>query len=220
MSADTGQDDISAVTLCVDLDGTLIRSDLLHESVFALLKHDFFSVLKIPIWLVRGKARLKAEIAKRVDIDPATLPYNEDLLEYLRTQQKNGRKLVLTTATDEKFANAVANHLKIFDEVIASDGATNNSGVGKAEKLVSQFGERGYVYAGNAPEDAVVWATAAGAITVGNASRLNNYLPRDLFVEKHIENSRRLLVDCVRATSKKNTTTAPISTANQSVVMR
>ncbi|MGH8497863.1 MAG: UbiA family prenyltransferase, partial [Methylococcales bacterium] len=158
-----------APPLVVDLDGTLIRTDLLHESALALLRHDPLAALAIPVWLVRGKASMKAEIARRVDIDAATLPYNEPFLVWLRQQHAAGRQLILTTASHRKFAEAVATHLGLFDAVWASDEQTNLAGENKRRRLTAEFGERGFCYAGNASPDLKVWQSAASAVVV-NAS--------------------------------------------------
>ena len=122
--------------LCIDLDGTLLNSDLLLEAAFAQLKQAPLSVLRWPRWLAGGKARLKAEIAARVELDIETLPYNLALLAFLREQKAQGRTLVLVTASHRRFAEQVAEHLGLFDEVLATDGDRNLAGAHKAETLV------------------------------------------------------------------------------------
>ncbi len=156
--------------LCVDLDGSLIHTDLLHESTLLLAKQSPLSLFALPIWLARGKAYMKARIAERVVAQATLLPYNEPLLAWLREQRAAGRRLVLCTASDQRWAQAVADHLGIFDEVIASDGQTNLSSTRKSAALVQRFGERGYDYVGNATADLAVWKTARRAIVVGGTS--------------------------------------------------
>jgi hypothetical protein len=119
--------------LCIDLDGTLLNSDLLLESAFAQLKQAPLSVLNWPRWLAEGKANLKAEIAKRVELDTETLPYNQELLTFLREQKAQGRTLVLVTASHRQFAEPIADHLGLFDDVLATDGDRNLAGPHKAE---------------------------------------------------------------------------------------
>jgi 4-hydroxybenzoate polyprenyltransferase/phosphoserine phosphatase len=155
--------------LVVDLDGTLILGDLLHESALKLARLQSLAVLQLPLWLMRGKAALKHEIAQRVEVDVATLPYNKHLLGWLREQRAAGRRLVLCTASNERYAQDVAAYLGLFDEVIASDAQTNVSARRKAEVLAQRFGERGFDYAGNSADDLHVWARARQAIVV-NAS--------------------------------------------------
>ena len=121
--------------LCVDLDGTLVRTDLLVESLVALLKANPLFLFLLPFWLLKGKAYLKQQVADRVDIDPVSLPYNKPFLAWLKQQKKSGRALVLATASNVKHAQAVAGHLKLFDAVFASDARTNLSGTAKGARL-------------------------------------------------------------------------------------
>jgi phosphoserine phosphatase len=160
-------------TLVVDLDGTLIHTDMLHESAFGLLKAAPLSVLKLPwILLTKGKAQLKQWIAQQVDFDPSVLPYNQAFVQWLREQHAMGRRLVLCTASDRSIAEPIAKHLGFFDEVMASDGAVNLEGQHKAKALVEKFGEKGFDYAGNSPPDLEVWHHARKAIVVNASSQL------------------------------------------------
>ncbi|WP_081720956.1 UbiA family prenyltransferase [Pseudoxanthomonas suwonensis] len=156
--------------LCIDLDGTLLRTDLLHEAVLALLSRNLLYLFVLPLWLLKGKAPFKREIARRVRIAPETLPYDERVLEWLRTTSQRPR--VLCTASDVLLAEPIARHLGLFEEVMASDGRTNLGGSAKAAMLVERFGTRGFDYAGNTLVDMKVWAHAATAIVVNAPGRL------------------------------------------------
>src|SRR5208282_3719558 len=157
--------------LVVDLDGTLIKTDLLWESLARLLRRNPFQLFPVLFWwTTRGRAFLKRKLAARVVIDPATLPFNGPFLAFLREQKGAGRKLVLATASDREMAMPVANHLGLFDEVLGSDGKTNLRGANKLKVLTEKFGERGFDYAGNSAADLAVWRGAREAIVV-NASR-------------------------------------------------
>jgi apolipoprotein N-acyltransferase len=158
------------VPLVVDLDGTLIKTDLLWESLARLLRRNPFWIFPVLFWWLRGRAFLKKNLAARVAIDPATLPYNESLLAWLHEQKSGGRKLILATASDLQMALPVAHHVGIFDEVLGSDGRQNLRGDNKLKALVAKFGERGFDYAGNSAPDLAVWRGAREAIVV-NASR-------------------------------------------------
>lgn len=152
--------------LCVDLDGTLIHSDLLLESFLLLIKQNPLFLFLVPLWLLGGKARLKAEIASRVQLNGAALPYSEQFLDWLKAQKAQGREIWLCTASDQRMAQAVAQHVGLFDGVLASDGQTNLSGSNKAQQLVQRFGERGFDYCGNERVDLKVWQHARSAIVV------------------------------------------------------
>jgi apolipoprotein N-acyltransferase len=159
----------NSVPLCVDLDGTLIKTDLLWESLARLLRRNPFQLLPVLFWWARGRAFLKQQLVRRVTIDPAALPYHEPFLAWLREQKATGRKLVLVTASDRDMALPVANHVGLFDEVLGSDGKTNLRGANKLKALIAKFGERGFDYAGNSSADFAVWRGAREAIVV-NAS--------------------------------------------------
>lgn len=122
-----------AIPLCVDLDGTLIHSDLLLETFLLLIKRNPFYLGLIFFWLLGGKAALKAAIAQRVTLNPATLPYNQPFLQWLRTEHASGRELWLCTASNYRLADVVAKHLDIFTGVIASSDTQNLSGRVKAQ---------------------------------------------------------------------------------------
>src|SRR5262252_10057894 len=158
--------------LVADLDGTLIRTDLLVESVCVLLRQEPLALFALPAWLLKGRAQLKREIARRVQLDATLLPYRSDLLDYLRTERDKGRSIVLATASDEQFAESVADHLKLFDMVLASDGITNLAAERKRARLVAQFGEKGFDYVGNESRDLAVWSSARKATVVSRNPRL------------------------------------------------
>ena len=157
------------IPLCVDLDGTLIKTDLLWESLARLLRRNPFQLLSVLFWWTRGRAFLKRQLVRRVTIDPAALPYHEPFLAFLREQKAAGRKLVLVTASDRDMALPVAHYVGLFDEVLGSDGKTNLRGANKLKVLAEKFGERGFDYAGNSSADLAVWRGAREAIVV-NAS--------------------------------------------------
>ncbi len=161
--------DTSNVPLVVDLDGTVIRTDMMWESLARLLRRNPFAIFQILFWWTRGRARLKQKLVARIQIDPAALPYHEPFLDWLRKEKASGRTIVLATASDRRMAQPVADHLGLFDEVLASDGKTNLRRENKRHALVEKFGERGFDYAGNSKDDLTVWRSARMAIVV-NAS--------------------------------------------------
>lgn len=153
--------------LVVDLDGTLIRSDMLYECFWSSFSRDW----RTPLWavagLTRGRAALKARMAQCGAPDPATLPYTPEVLEHIRAWRDAGGRTALVTAADQSLAESISDHLGIFDEVHGSDGHTNLKGREKANFLIARFGERGYIYVGDSPADIPVWRAAATAVTVG-----------------------------------------------------
>jgi 4-hydroxybenzoate polyprenyltransferase/phosphoserine phosphatase len=153
--------------IAVDLDGTLARTDTLVESLFALLRERPAAALGLLPALAGGRARLKARLAAQVELDPALLPLNAPLVEWLQAQRDAGRRLVLVTAADQRIAHAVAARVGLFDAVMASDGTQNLKGATKAAALVERFGAGGFDYVGDAWADLPVWRAARRAIVVG-----------------------------------------------------
>ena len=135
-----------------------------------MLKKNPLAIFAALLWWTRGRAFLKQQLATRVTIDPATLPYHEKFLAWLREQKASGRKIILATASDLKMAQPVANHVGLFHEVLASDGKTNLRSGNKLKALTEKFGERGFDYAGNSSADFAVWRGVHEAVVV-NASR-------------------------------------------------
>jgi len=158
---------VKEVPLAVDLDGTLVRTDTLWESVAALVRRDPLAALALPFWLLRGKASFKSEIARRVEIDVSLLPYDAGVLRELRHQRSEGRWIVLATASDSRIAERVAAHLGLFDAVLASDGVNNLKREAKAQALVERYGEGRFDYMGEDRHDVPVWKHAGTAYVVG-----------------------------------------------------
>ena len=142
----------SLPALCVDLDGTLVKSDTLYDSTLALARHHPAKLLQLPGWLVQGKAALKRHITGAVQLDVAHLPYNRELLQYLEQQRTTGRPIYLATAADSALAERIAAHLNLFTGVLASDGAVNLAGSNKLAAFRQAFGDD-FSYIGNALPD-------------------------------------------------------------------
>ncbi|NIJ80447.1 4-hydroxybenzoate polyprenyltransferase/phosphoserine phosphatase [Xanthomonas arboricola] len=174
---------VSGRALCVDLDGTLLNSDILYESVLALLARNPLYLFLLPLWLLRGKAALKRELASRVVLPAETLPYNQQVLELLRATTQRPR--VLCTASDALLVKPIADHLGLFEQVIASDGKRNLSGRNKADVLVDAFGQGNFDYAGNGSVDLHVWEKAGGAWVVNNGATLARAAAQRTTVHAH-----------------------------------
>jgi 4-hydroxybenzoate polyprenyltransferase/phosphoserine phosphatase len=163
-------DQISAqegsVPLCLDLDGTLIRSDILVESALQLVRTSPGQAARIPLWLLKGKAYLKNQIAKFSDLRVDLLPYNQEVVELAHAVRKQGRPVVLATASNQKYANQIAEHLELFDGVHASDEQVNLSSSNKARFLVNTYGDHEFDYAGNSKKDLEVWQHSRQVLVV------------------------------------------------------
>ncbi len=162
----------AARPLVVDLDETLVRTDLLVESSFAYLAGDPLRIVAAGRALSQGRAQLKAEIARRTPLDVASLPYDPEVLKLIGEARGAGRPVYLASASDERYVGAIADHLGLFDGWFASNGVRNLSARAKAELLVERFGSRGFDYVGNGRADLPVWAAAGGAVAVGADARV------------------------------------------------
>lgn len=150
----------------VDLDGTLIKTDLLFESALKFIKQNMFNVFYLIYWLFQGKTTLKHKLAHKIDIDVKTLPYQTPLLDYLKTKKEQGLSLVLATASHMRYAKEVAAHLNIFDHVIATDLDNNMKGHRKLVAMSEYTKGKDFSYAGDSKADEPIWKAAASNIFV------------------------------------------------------
>jgi 4-hydroxybenzoate polyprenyltransferase/phosphoserine phosphatase len=176
--------------LVVDLDGTLVRSDLLIETAFSELGRRPHSLVDMMSALLRGKAALKHRLSEPVDFDPATLPYDDEVITRIRQASADGRPVYLASASNTRLVEAIAKHLGLFTGWFASDETTNLAGHVKAQRLVEAFGERGFDYIGNDAADLPVWARAERAIAIrAPASVARKLIQADVEVE-HLQHER------------------------------
>jgi 4-hydroxybenzoate polyprenyltransferase/phosphoserine phosphatase len=183
--------------LCVDLDGTLVRSDTLVDSLASGSRN--WRVWRALLTVLRSRAAMKQQIAEIEPVDAATLPYNTELLDYLKAEKARGRRLVLATAADQSTAAAVAAHLGLFDEILASDGERNLKGEKKADALAARFGERGFAYAGNDRSDLAVWRRAHSAVIVNASRGVAASAAKTTSVERHIADAGSRLKAMLKA---------------------
>ncbi len=161
----------STLPLCVDLDGTLVKSDTLLDTVVVLARQSPASLLQFPLWVAQGKAAFKRRVSSLAEIDVVRLPYNQPLLAYLRQQHAEGREIYLATGADMLLAERVAVHLGIFAGVMASDGSVNLTGRGKLAAFQQKF-PQGFCYIGNAHPDVALLACCAEPMVANPQRRL------------------------------------------------
>ncbi len=167
--------------LFVDLDGTLVATDLLHESFLAAFRRSPWVALQSVGWLLRGRACLKEELASRGVVDVASLPYREPVLEFLREERARGRRIVLATASWRGLADEVARHLGLFDAVLATSREGNLKGADKARRLREHCGAEPFDYVGDSRADLHVWRAARHAYVVGG---MVGRMPGDIAVTR------------------------------------
>ena len=158
--------DTSDHPLVVDLDGTLCRTDTLWECFFAAWHMHVWIPLAALFWMLSGRSKLKARLAAIAVPDVRGLPWNPAVITALRAARASGQRTVLATAANLRIAQACADELGLFDEVLASGDATNLKGETKARQLVARFGQGGFDYIGDSSADVSVWAAASRKLTV------------------------------------------------------
>ncbi|WP_319586808.1 UbiA family prenyltransferase [uncultured Desulfobulbus sp.] len=186
------------IPLVVDLDGTLTLTDTLVESLVQLVKGDPLSLLHLPSSLMAGRAAFKRYIASRVTIKVNLFPYHSQLLAYLKDEKAKGRKLVLATAAHISIAKAVAAHLGLFDEIIATEAGGNLKGSAKLEMIRKSVGER-FAYAGDSKADMPIWESAEAAVLVSVSRSLASMVERSTFVEREFPREQTGPKDWIKA---------------------
>lgn len=124
-----------------------------------------FGFIDVLSWLLRGHSILKAKLAERVPINVSLLPYNEEVIKIIQSEQFT-RKIILATASHRIYADQVASYLGLFDQVMATEGDLNLAAKKKRDVLIAAFGENGFDYMGNSHDDLVVWQVARKAYIV------------------------------------------------------
>jgi len=187
------------IPLYIDLDGTLVTTDIFIESAFALFKKNIFYLFILPFWLIHGKANLKKQIACRVDLKIPLLPFHKDFLDYLNKEKAKGRILILATASNIKFAQQIAEHLGIFNEVIASDDKINLSGESKLNRIRELSGQIPFDYAGNDKIDLKIWRYARRAILVNPTLGVKTKVEKLVSIERLFEHEGNKMKDYLSA---------------------
>jgi 4-hydroxybenzoate polyprenyltransferase len=174
-TSSTGVTDMTPSTarppLVVDLDGTLVLTDTLVESIIELIKRSPFNIFMLAFWLISGRGLLKAKIAEAICPNVRLFPYRQGLLDFIQAEKNLGRRIILATATHESVAADVAQHLGLFDCVIGSNAQRNLKGKAKLRAIHEEVGTD-FVYAGDSYADLPIWQASASAVLVGVPARL------------------------------------------------
>lgn len=184
-----------SIPICVDLDGALIATDILYESLILLVKKNPLYLFILPFWLLKGKGWLKFKIHQIVQPNEQILPYRTELIEFLQQKKSDGRKIVLTTATMKQIADKIAKKVGIFDDVIAtqlkSDGSVYNLfGKDKQKELVRLYGEKEFDYVGDSAADLNVWRSARKAILVEPSEKVLKQAKEMVEIEKVFQSEK------------------------------
>jgi len=188
-----------ATFIVVDLDGTLTPADTLVESCIQFCKQHPLDLFKLPFWLLKGRAFFKAKIAQKINLSVELLPYHLELLEYLRYQKMLGRRLILATAAHSSIANAVAEHLDLFELVLSSDENRNLKGTNKLQEIQKTVGQD-FVYVGDSKADIPIWQAAKAAIFVNTSAKISKTISKSTPIEHEfcLKNSLKVWIKALR----------------------
>lgn len=150
----------------VDLDGSLILSDSLWESILVFLKTNPLKSIFFPYWLLSGKASFKEKISEFVNLDVNSLPYRPSVLALIDRSKMRGQRVVLATAANEKIAHAVCSHLGVFDDVLSSSPASNLKGRKKLEAILKYTKGKSFDYIGDSRADIPIWEKSEKAFAI------------------------------------------------------
>jgi 4-hydroxybenzoate polyprenyltransferase/phosphoglycolate phosphatase-like HAD superfamily hydrolase len=177
--------------LVVDLDGTLLKSDMLFETFWSACSTNWRGALKACTLLPKGIAAVKHSLAVTSDIDVKRLPYNQNVLDYVGKWRSAGGATALVTATSSLLADRIATHLAIFDEVHGSSPSLNLKGHAKASALHERFGTKSISYIGDSPADLKVWKQCSGIVAVNPARGLRSKINRFGLPTEYLEHERK-----------------------------
>ena len=174
-------DEVIADVLFVDLDGTLVATDVLREALVLAVKHRPWVALLFLLGVLRGRAAAKRAVAKRLIPEPEQLPFREEVIHFIVETRACGRRVVLATASDAIWAAAIARHVGCFDDILASDGQRNLKGTGKLKAIQTycqQYGFASFAYIGDAMADLPIWQHASQVYVVSPSLKLLDTLHR------------------------------------------
>ena len=174
------------IPLVVDLDGTLTPTDTLVESVIKVIKQSPVNLLWLPFWLIHGRAGFKEKIAAKSSINVELLPYHELLLDYLRKEKAKGRRIILATAAHQSIAQAVADHIGLFDQVLATERNHNLKGATKLQAIRENVGNS-FIYAGDSRADIPIWKAANAAILVNVSQNTGKTVRQHIPIEHQLQ---------------------------------
>ncbi|MBU3563629.1 UbiA family prenyltransferase [Polynucleobacter sp. Tro8-14-1] len=187
MKDDTKNQD-AFMPLAVDLDGTIIRTDLLLETANIFILKNPIHIFKVLIWLFKGRTILKEKLAVFSEINASLLPYNKSIVSWLKEQHFLGREIILITASTDLLALSVGGYLGIFKKIFGSSQKINLKGIKKKELLIEKYGVGGFDYVGNERADIPIWE-------VCNTAYVVNPSPRFIFELKKIKPDIEVLKD-------------------------
>ena len=158
--------------LCVDLDGTFVKTDMLYESFLFKFKKNPLVIFSCIFWLlIGGKVLLKSKLAENFDFDVSALPYNEDVVVFCHSKKEQGCDIFLVSASNGSICEKIEQNFSFFTP-ICKPNDINLAGSNKADFLVKKFGEKKFDYVGNSSVDLAIWEKSEQAFCVNCSKSL------------------------------------------------
>ena len=184
--------------LVVDLDGTLVKTDLLVEMFLLALGNNFISGIFSLFTLQKGRAAFKRKLINETTLDVTVLPYNQNVIDYIEKWRSFGYQTMLVTASDQLIANKIGHHLQLFDEIHGSDGQVNLKGEKKAQFLIEKIGKQNFAYIGDSASDFAIWEHSNKIITVNVSSKIKRKTDKKFKKVEHLNSSQSKLKNLVK----------------------
>jgi len=173
--------------LFVDLDGTLIKTNTLHEAILALVRTAPQRLLLLPFWLMRGQAYLWHRLSQLVSLNVALLPYRPEVIEYLKREKRASREITLISGAHYTLVEGVARHLNLFDHCMGSDEMAHLIGEKKLSVIVHSYRKKSFDYIGDSRADLPIWKESRRAVIAGSNMSLVAQLRKCADSYDHIE---------------------------------
>ena len=177
--------------LVVDLDDTLIRTDLFIEGLLRALLTRPFALMSWAIGCGFSIPRLKTVIAEKMPVNLKNLPFNEELITRIREARASGIPTMLATAASQINAERIAQHLGLFDCVLSTAGDTNLKGETKRDRILEHIGDDSFEYVCDSKADLPVIAAASRGLLVNPSSKLLRLCEQEKLNVEVIDRSRK-----------------------------
>ncbi len=183
--------------LVLDVDDTLLRTDILFENFWAGLGTDPIDTIRAGARFSRDPATLKSLLHEMAPIRVDLLPVNQSVVEMAKAAQAEGREVILASASDERLVKQLADHYG-FDGAIGSTEGHNLKGSNKAAVLVERFGEGGFDYAGDSGSDVAIWDKSDLKIVIGSAKGAAAKYPSEKVIKINAERKTSEVIRAMR----------------------
>jgi 4-hydroxybenzoate polyprenyltransferase/phosphoserine phosphatase len=166
--------------VCTDVDGTLLATDLLYESLLVAIKRRPWLLFIIPFWLLRGRSVVKARLAEQAtSLKFEHLPLREEVVSYIKQQRERGCRIILASASHHTLVAGIARRLGSVDSIVASDEHVNRKGSAKAEAIEAHIAGQPWSYLGDSRADFSVWNRAQHQVCVSSSAALKERFQRE-----------------------------------------